>query len=141
MFVQSDFPLDKSDFSEYIPIADFFHHSQAATFMDLELFNYSAIARRIGVSIMYTHHLLSGARRSEKRLAQIAGVLNTSVEKLKAQIAQAAKERKSARGRAKTAGARAHTATHFVMSTRHPSANGGASARLKVRTNRAKIKS
>lgn len=108
--------------------------------MDLELFNYSAIARRTGLSIMYTHHLLSGQRRSEKRIAQIAAVLNTSVEKLKSQIAQVAQERKSARGRAKTGGARVHSAKHSLVRNHHPSSNGGASARPKVHTKHATVK-
>ncbi len=54
--------------------------------MDINLLNISELARRVGISAMYCHHLLHGKRTSEKRLEQIAGELRMSVGELKLQI-------------------------------------------------------
>jgi transcriptional regulator with XRE-family HTH domain len=73
--------------------------------MDINLLNYTELARRIDVSAAYIHQLMTMKRKSEKRLQQIARELGMSVGELKRQIV---------RNRHKHAGnhAPAHSRTH-----------------------------
>lgn len=50
--------------------------------MDLSMLNWSEVARRVGVSPVYVHHLITGQRRSEKRIKQIAGILEVRFAEL-----------------------------------------------------------
>lgn len=54
--------------------------------MDIELLNFSEIARRAKISAVYVYHIMSGKRKPEKRLQQIADILRMSVHDLKKQI-------------------------------------------------------
>jgi hypothetical protein len=85
--------------------------------MDIKLFNNSEIARRIGVTPVYVFFLMTGVRSSEKRLQQVADVLEMSVTDLKHQI-----RKKNNNGHADKH-ALAHSQTHSSRTTgRNPRA-------------------
>lgn len=54
--------------------------------VDIDLINNSELARRIGVSVVYIHYVLSGMRKNERRCAQIAKELGMDIKSLKRQI-------------------------------------------------------
>lgn len=54
--------------------------------IDLGIINKSELARRVGLSIVYTHQLLIGERRSPRALKLIAKYLEMPLEDLKAWI-------------------------------------------------------
>ena len=56
--------------------------------MDISLLNLSEIARRVNISTVYCFYLMTGQRKAEKRLRQIAFVLRMNVAELKTQIAK-----------------------------------------------------
>ncbi len=62
--------------------------------MDINLLNFTEIARRVGISPVYCWHLLRGKRTTEKRLRQIADILRMDISDLKKQI-----EKNKVRGR------------------------------------------
>ncbi len=62
--------------------------------MDIDLLNFSEIARRVRISPVYCWHLMHGLRTTEKRFVQIASVLRMDVKDLKQQI-----EKNKVRGR------------------------------------------
>ena len=54
--------------------------------MDIDLLNFSEIARRMRVTPVYVFYLMHGKRRTEKRLRQIADILRMDISDLKKQI-------------------------------------------------------
>ena len=54
--------------------------------MDIDLLNFSEIARRTKISPVYCWYILHGLRKPEKRLHQIAGILRMDISDLKKQI-------------------------------------------------------
>jgi DNA-binding transcriptional regulator YdaS (Cro superfamily) len=56
--------------------------------MDIDLLNFSEIARRLNVTPAYVSQLMTGERTYEKRLIQIASMLRISIEDLKLQISR-----------------------------------------------------